>query len=115
MVRRITRQELKAKLDRGDKVTLIEALPSKYYEYKHLPGAINIPHDEVEVLAPKLLPNKAAEVIVYCANEPCKNSGLAAQRLTELGYTNVHDYHEGKADWIEAGLPVESGVASRVA
>ena len=115
MVQRITRGELKEKLDRGDTVALVEALPAKYYEDKHLPGAINIPHDEVEALAPELLPDRSAEVVVYCANGPCKNSGIAAERLADLGYTNVRDYHEGKADWIEAGLPVEMGPKSQVA
>jgi rhodanese-related sulfurtransferase len=115
MVQTITRDDLKAKLDRGARVTLVEALPAKYYEDKHLPGAINMPHDEVDALAPRLLPDKAAEIVVYCASGPCKNSGIAARRLAETGYTNVRDYHEGKADWIEAGYPVESGAANQAA
>jgi rhodanese-related sulfurtransferase len=115
MVQTISRQDLRAKLDRGDKVILVEALPAKYYEDSHLPGAINIPHDEVDALAAGLLPDKAAEIVVYCANSPCRNSGIAARRLAEIGYTNVHDYDAGKADWIEAGLPVERGRASRAA
>jgi rhodanese-related sulfurtransferase len=115
MVQTISREDLSAKLDQGDKVTLVEALPAKYYEDKHLPGAINIPHDRVDALAPSLLPDKAAEIVVYCANGPCRNSGLAAQRLAEIGYINVHDYDAGKADWIEAGLPVERGSASQAA
>lgn len=109
MVDKISRDELKAKLDNGEKVILIEALPKKYYRDAHLPGALNIPHDQVGELAPKLLPNKSAEIIVYCANGPCENSGVAAERLAAIGYTNVRDYHEGKQDWIEAGLPTESG------
>lgn len=111
----ITRDELKAKLDRGDEFTLVEALPARYYEDTHLPGAINIPHDAIDALAPTLLPDKAAEIVVYCASAPCRNSGIAAQRLTELGYANVRDYHEGKADWTEAGLPVETGSARQAA
>jgi len=114
MVEKISRADLKAKLDRGEAPILVEALPEKYYKDKHLPGALNIPHDAVDSLAPALLPNKNAEIVVYCANAPCRNSGLAAQRLTELGYTNVRDYHEGKADWVEAGLPVETGPAKVV-
>jgi len=114
MVRKITRADLKAKLDRGDALVVVEALPAKYYEFKHLPGAINIPHDAVDALAPGMLPDKAAQIVVYCANAPCKNSGIAAQRLTELGYANVLDYHEGKADWLEAGYPVETGAAGAV-
>ena len=115
MVAIIAREELKAKLDRGHPVVLVEALPEKYYRHAHLPGAINIPHDQVDALAPRMLPDKAAEIVVYCANGPCRNSGLAAARLAELGYGNVRDYHEGKADWIAAGYPVESGPAAAAA
>jgi rhodanese-related sulfurtransferase len=83
-----------------------------YYRKAHLPGAINIPHDRVDELAPRLLPDKTAAIVVYCANAPCKNSGIAAARLVELGYRDVRDYHEGKQDWIEAGLPVETRSAA---
>ncbi len=38
-----------------------------------------------------------------------KRSRLAAERLAALGYTNVRDYHEGKKDWMGAGLPLEAG------
>ena len=115
MVAIIAREELKAKLDRGLPVVLVEALPEKYYRHAHLPGAINIPHDQVDALAPRMLPDKAAEIVVYCANGPCRNSGIAAARLAELGYRSVRDYHEGKADWIAAGYPVESGPAAAAA
>jgi rhodanese-related sulfurtransferase len=109
MVSQISRQELQAKLARGERVVLVEALPAKYYRHAHLPGALNIPHDEVDALAPSLLPDKAAEIVVYCANAPCRNSGIAAARLAELGYASVRDYHEGKQDWIDAGLPTVKG------
>ena len=109
MVTEITREELEAKLDRGEDVVLVEALPPMYYEDAHLPGAINMPHDQVDELAPALLPDTSAEIVVYCANSPCRNSEIAARRLTELGYENVRDYDAGKQDWIEAGLPTESG------
>ena len=115
MVTTITRDELKAALEGPAKPVLVEALPAKYYLDNHLPGAINIPHDEVDALATTLLPDKNAPIVVYCANGPCRNSGIAAARLAELGYSNVRDYHEGKADWIEAGLPVESGPQARAA
>ena len=49
-VKEITREELEAKLDRGEEVVLVETLGPKYYEEAHLPGAINIPHTEVDTL-----------------------------------------------------------------
>jgi rhodanese-related sulfurtransferase len=108
----ITLTELRAKLDTGEELTLVEALGPAYYEEAHLPRAINIPHEQVDALAPSLLPDKQAQIVVYCANGPCRNSGIAALRLERLGYTSVRDYHEGKAEWIAAGLPIESGAAA---
>ena len=104
----ITREQLTEKLDRED-VVLVEALPPRYFDDLHLPRAINIPHDEVDRLAPTMLPDLNAHVVVYCSNAACQNSTIAARRLTELGYRNVFDYEAGKQDWVEAGLPTESG------
>lgn len=109
MSQTISRDNLKAMLDSGTPHKLIEALPKKYFETEHLPNAINIPHDEVEDLAPNLLHDKVEPVIVYCANGECQNSHIAAESLRKLGYTNVYEYTEGKKDWIEAGLPIITG------
>jgi len=108
MLQTITRNEIKMLLDQGAPMTIVEALPEKYFDHAHLPGAINIPHDQVSALAPKLLPNKKALIVVYCANTPCQNSAIAAGELAALGYSNVREYVEGKQDWVEAGLPVET-------
>jgi rhodanese-related sulfurtransferase len=68
MVAIITREELKSKIDKGDKFTLVETLPAQAYHHAHLPGAINLPPDQVKELSPSLLPDKAAEIVVYCAS-----------------------------------------------
>ncbi len=112
MTSKITRNELKTMLDRGEAVTIVEALPEQYYRTAHLPGALLLPHDQVDELAPTLLPDRAAQIVVYCANLPCPNSGIAAERLSELGYTHVREYAEGKQDWLDAGYPIEQGVAA---
>lgn len=109
MAQPITRDELKARLEAGNPPVLVEALPEQYFRKEHLPGAVNIPHDEIDALAPEVLLDKDAEIVTYCASATCRNSELAAKRLEALGYTNVREYVEGKADWIEAGLPTESG------
>ena len=67
MIRGISRDELKAKIERGDDFTLVETLPRPFYRHTHLPGAVNLPLAQVEALAPALLPDKAAEVVVYCS------------------------------------------------
>ncbi|MCA1575237.1 MAG: rhodanese-like domain-containing protein [Acidobacteria bacterium] len=66
MVATITRDELKGKIERGDKFQLVETLPPTAYAHAHLPGAINMPPERVTELAPNLLPDRVAEIIVYC-------------------------------------------------
>lgn len=63
----ISREELKEKIDRKDRFVLVETLPANYYNHDHLPDAINLPPDQIAQLAPKILPDKKAEIIVYCA------------------------------------------------
>ena len=67
MVRTISREELQNKITRGDKFQLVETLPKVAYEHAHLPGAINLPPDQVKDAA-TLLPDKTAEIIVYCSS-----------------------------------------------
>jgi rhodanese-related sulfurtransferase len=103
----ITRDALKVRLGRGGDFKLVETLAPEQFREGHLPGAINIPPDQVSTLAPKLLPDKQAEVITYCASRTCHASADAARELIKLGYTNVRHYAGGKADWTFAGLPME--------
>ena len=68
MVQTISRDELKAKIDRREQFLLVETLPATAYHHAHLPGAINLPPDQVTALAAKLLPDKDADIVVYCAS-----------------------------------------------
>lgn len=105
----ITREQLALLLASAEPPLLFEALPTKYFNESHLPGARNMPHDAVAELAPQLAPDKSASIVVYCANAACQNSHIAALCLKQLGYTDVRVYADGKKDWTEAGLPVEQG------
>jgi len=62
----ISRDELKQKIDRGDRFTLVETLPEFMYKQRHLPGALNLPPNEVQQRAASVLPDKNAEIVVYC-------------------------------------------------
>ena len=66
MVQTISREELKAKIDRHDPFILAEVLAPGQYERAHLPGAVNLPPDRVTALAATLLPDKHQEIVVYC-------------------------------------------------
>ena len=68
MPKTISRDELKLKIDRHDEFLLVEILPETAYHHAHLPGAINLPLEKVVKLAPTVLPDKYAEIVVYCAS-----------------------------------------------
>ena len=68
MLETISRDDLKGKIDRGEDFTLVETLPAVAYKHAHLPGAINLPPEQVSELAPQLLPDKSAEIVVYCSS-----------------------------------------------
>jgi rhodanese-related sulfurtransferase len=68
MLETISRDDLKGKIDRGENFILVETLPATAYQHAHLPRAINLPPDRVGELAPQLLPDKSAEMVVYCAS-----------------------------------------------
>ncbi|MEU6738607.1 rhodanese-like domain-containing protein [Streptosporangium sandarakinum] len=106
----ISRDELRAAIETGT-VVVVDALGGDYYAQQHLPGALALVENEVADRAAELLPDKDAAIVTYCSNPACGNSEAVARRLTGLGYTNVRKYREGIQDWVEAGLPVESGVA----
>lgn len=107
-MRHITREELRDYVENGSPVTLIEALPERYWREGHLPGALQMDHTEVAEKAGALLPDKGARIVVYCASTECQNSTKAARMLESLGYTDVYEYAQGKQHWAEAGLPLVS-------
>jgi len=109
MAKTITRLELQDKIAGPARPILLEALPAKYFLDGHLPGAVHMPHDKVRALAGAVVPDKDAEIVVYCASATCQNSHIAASTLEQLGYRKVGVYAGGKQDWVEAGLPLEKG------
>ena len=111
MTKQIDRDTLSRKLAGANPPVLAEALPERYFRDWRLPGARHLPHDEVERLAASVVPDRSAEIVVYCANRSCRNSHIAAAKLSQMGYENVAVYAGGKQDWSEAGLAVERGEA----
>jgi rhodanese-related sulfurtransferase len=64
-VKTVTREELKAKMDRGEDFVLLEVLSEDSYRRAHLPGAIRF--QDVS-LVPEFLPDRSAQIIAYCSN-----------------------------------------------
>jgi rhodanese-related sulfurtransferase len=105
MPRPISRQELKDLIDTG-KATVVEVLSAAAFEQGHLPGAVHLDLADLKGNAPLVAADRTGTVVTYCASTTCQNSAQAARELEALGYTDVREYVEGKADWVEAGLPL---------
>ncbi len=63
----ISREEIYRRL-RDPSLVVVDVLPNQAYASGHIPGAMNLPLAEVSVRAPELLPDRAAEMAVYCAS-----------------------------------------------
>lgn len=107
-VRTISRDELKAKLDRGDDFKLIQALNRWAFDAKHIPGSLHF--DTPEELLAAVQPDD--EVVVYCSNVDCLSSVALYRDLVGRGFPNVRRYAGGLMDWEDAGLPLEGTFAA---
>jgi rhodanese-related sulfurtransferase len=98
--------ELATRLASSPPPFIAEILGPQYFSSGHLPGALNLPLEGFAESAQRALPDKAAEVVVYCASSTCQNSDIAARKLHSLGYQNVRVFKGGKAAWKDAGRPL---------
>jgi rhodanese-related sulfurtransferase len=94
---------------RDPDVVVLDVLSSESYAALHLPGAINIPLEELAARAPAELPDRARPLVVYCAGPTCPRAEEAVALLRGLGYTHVVPYRGGLEEWQAAALPVEGG------
>jgi rhodanese-related sulfurtransferase len=104
--RDIDTAELAARLRDPQPPIVAEILGPQSFEAGHLPGAINLPLEGFIENAQRRLPEKTAEIVVYCSSVTCQNSHVAQRKLASVGYQNVRLYRGGKAAWKEAGLPL---------
>ncbi len=65
----ISREELQEKIDGGEDFVLVDVLDEPFYRHSHLPGAINIPLDEIGA-AEEEIPEKDTGIVVYCMDPP---------------------------------------------
>jgi rhodanese-related sulfurtransferase len=99
----ITRDELKAKIDRGDNFKLIMVLAGWHYDHMRLPGSIHF-NSVPEALAQL---RQDDDIVVYCTGGVCAASMQAYHILKAHGYHTVRRYEGGLMDWLGAGYPLE--------
>lgn len=92
----ITAQEAKQIMDTQTGYVILDTRTKEEFDTGHIPGAIQISHDEVLEKAESVLVDKNQLILVYCRSG--RRSKLAAEDLLKLGYTNIKEFG-GILDW----------------
>ena len=104
-IREISIDDVKARLDRGEKLLLIDVREESEYANDHLPGAIHLGKGIIERDIEERVPRLDAPLVLYCGGG--YRSALAADMLQRMGYTNVWSMDGGWKAWKDSGAPTE--------
>jgi len=102
----ISPEQVKANLDAGKPVILLDVRDSEEYNAGHLPKAVHISRGMLEFKVREILPDKDAKIVVYCSSD--FRSALAAMVMKEMGYSNVKYMRGGFKAWGMARYPIYS-------
>ena len=97
---------VKARLDKGERLTIVDVREESEFAHDHVPGAIHLGKGVLERDAEQKLPDLGTEIILYCGGG--FRSALAADNLQKMGYTNVVSMDGGIRDWRNRGYPLTS-------
>ena len=103
-VKETTVDDVKSKLDRGEKFMLVDVREESEFATDHLPGAIHLGKGIIERDIEVHVPDLEAPVILYCGGG--FRSTLAADNLQKMGYTNVISMDGGIREWRDKNYPL---------
>lgn len=103
-VRETNVDEVKRRMDRGDKLLLVDVREESEFAKDHLPGAIHLGKGVIERDIEMRVPDLNKEMLLYCGGG--FRSALAADNLQKMGYTNVISMDGGIRGWREKGYPL---------
>ena len=106
-VRELTVDDVKTKLDRGEKFLLVDVREESEFAKDHLPNAIHLGKGIIERDIEERVPDTSAPLILYCGGG--FRSALAADNLQKMGYTNVLSMDGGIRGWRDKGYPLVRG------
>lgn len=106
-VRELSVDQVKAKLDRGERFHLVDVREESEFARDHLPGAVHLGKGVIERDIEQRIPDAGAEIVLYCGGG--FRSALAADNLQKMGYTNVISMDGGIRGWREKGYPLVRG------
>lgn len=103
----ITTEELVAWYEENEPMILLNASSKDHLTGKLLPASHWVAYNSDEARIREYIPARDSLIVVYCNCGECPSSGLLADRLIKMGYTNVYRYPDGLKGWKKAGLPLE--------
>lgn len=106
----VGRDELMARVRAGETM-VIDVRPEAEYQAGHIPGAVNIPVDELPAHLESL--PREQEIVAYCRGPYCLLAFEAVARLREAGY-QARRLEDGFPEWKAEQRPVDSVPASMV-
>jgi rhodanese-related sulfurtransferase len=98
---------VKQRLDRGEKLFLIDVREESEFAKDHLPGATHLGKGIIERDIEERVPDLATELILYCGGG--YRSALAADNLQKMGYRNILSMDGGIRGWRDKGYPLTHG------
>ena len=105
-IQECTIHELKTRMDRGEKATLVDVREDSEFIAGHIPGAIHLSKGIIERDIESIIPDPNQEILLYCGGG--FRSALAAENLQRMGYRNVVSVDGGWRSWTEADYPIET-------
>jgi len=103
-IQETTVDDVKARLDRGEKFVLVDVREESEYAKDHLPRAIHLGKGIIERDIEARVPDLNTPMILYCGGG--FRSALAADNLQKMGYTRVISMDGGIRQWREKGFPL---------
>ena len=94
--RQIGMEEAIAMMEEETNYIILDVRTLEEFSEGHIPGAINIPNEDIGTAEIPELPNKEQRILVYCRSG--NRSKQAAEKLVALGYTNIVEFG-GIRDW----------------
>ncbi len=103
-VKETTVDEIKKRLDRGDRFVLVDVREESEYAKDHLPSAKHLGKGIIERDIETAVPDTKSEIVLYCGGG--FRSALAADNLQKMGYSNVISMDGGIREWRTKGYPL---------
>src|SRR5437773_4747832 len=97
-------EEVKERLDRGDKFLLVDVREESEFARDHLPGAIHLGKGIIERDIEGRVPDLNTPMVLYCGGG--FRSAMAADNLQKMGYINVLSMDGGVRGWCEKNFPM---------